>query len=378
MSSFEGAACHDRLRAIDFHHPGDPLNTVDNNSRNAKGRIVAFDEQQFIDEICGGARCCLCGKPTDEGNSNREHVIPDWLLRHVNLHSQSIALPNGTPFKYGQYVIPCCIDCNSDYGERLEQRISLLLTSGYDHFMKKATAEDYRYLFVWLAWVYFKTHYKDTSLRLHRDRRKGDHMISDVYSLRSLHHIHAIARSLHTDAVLDEGCYGTLLVLRAEEGDVENIYDYRDFIGLSTLLIRVDDLALLVCLDDGGLCGSYMLELQKGIGNNALSPIQLREMLGRLTYERSCLLDPPSYATAFYPADGSVAIVTTRPGGPTMRAYDPLAYGEILYYSLHNMIEHVNFSDNAAAIHAIRSGEAGFMFDQSGCFVVQGKPTSKR
>jgi len=342
--------------------------------KNAQGRIVVFDVEEFVDQIFSGQHCCLCGKAINDDNSNREHIIPDWLLRHGNLYQQTISLPNGTPFKYGQYVIPCCVSCNSEYGQHLEARISLLLTSGYDHFMRNATREDYQYLFVWLAWVYFKTHFKDTSLRLHRDRRKGDAMIGDLYDLSRLHHVHAIARSLHSGALLDDSCFGTLLVFRADQGSVAHIFDYRDFNALNTLLIRIDSLALLVSLDDGGECSEFMLGLKQGICDNALSAIQLRELLAHLTYERASLLQPPAYATAYYPASDTARIIQSQPATSERKEYEPRVYGELLYYSVHDLIGKSGFADEAAAVEAIKSGNGGFMFDERNRFVANGAP----
>lgn len=347
---------------------------MDKLHKNSAGSIVGFNEQQFIDEICSSDNCCICAKPIDEQNSNREHVIPDWLLRHAHLHDETIMLPNATTLKYGQYVVPCCIDCNSDYGKRLEQRLSPLLTSGYDHFVQNATPEDRRYLFVWLSWVYFKTHYKDINLRLHRDRRKGDHMIGDMYDLRQLHHVHAIARSLHTGAILDNGCYGTLLALRADSGDLDRFYDFRDFnIPFPTLMIRIDSLALLVALDDGGQCGEFMLELSSRIGDNQLSPVQLREMLAHITYERCSLSQPTTFATEYDPRDDTIRIISSQPKAALKATYSPQQYGNILYYSLSNILDHHGLDEQT-----VRSGNCGFMFDDRGNFVKQSSPRAKR
>ena len=92
---------------------------------NLEGKVIAFGAERFLSDVLGGGCCCICGEKRDDKPFNDEHVIPDWLQRAAKLHAQKITLPNGTPFPYGQYKVPCCVDCNSLYGKELEERVAV-------------------------------------------------------------------------------------------------------------------------------------------------------------------------------------------------------------------------------------------------------------
>jgi hypothetical protein len=65
----------------------DSVETVD-------GRIILYSVTRFLDEIANGDGCFICGAKPGTKEFNREHVVPDWVLRDRGLHSGNIALPN--------------------------------------------------------------------------------------------------------------------------------------------------------------------------------------------------------------------------------------------------------------------------------------------
>src|SRR5437016_14120217 len=90
----------------------------------ATGKIIFFSEERFVQDICLGDCCFICGAKRASVPFNDEHVLADWILRRYSLHDRSITLPNLTGFRYGGYVIPCCESCNSRMGNVFEKPIS--------------------------------------------------------------------------------------------------------------------------------------------------------------------------------------------------------------------------------------------------------------
>src|SRR6185503_14209856 len=88
------------------------------------GRIVYFSRQRFVNWICEGGHCFICGANRANTAFNDEHIIPAWLLRRFSLFDRSIRLPNGTDIRYDRYKVACCADCNSQMGREIEARVS--------------------------------------------------------------------------------------------------------------------------------------------------------------------------------------------------------------------------------------------------------------
>src|SRR5579859_1321856 len=105
--------------------------TLDGSFLDETGKVIYFSIQRFVNDICEGNCCFICGKKPDEVAFNEEHVLPDWLLRKYNLHNRQITLPNLRGYTYSQYKIPCCVPCNTLMGETFETPISALVSQGY-------------------------------------------------------------------------------------------------------------------------------------------------------------------------------------------------------------------------------------------------------
>src|SRR3990167_1632302 len=119
------------------------------------GYIIAYGFERFVKDICDGNNCFICGAKPSEKEFNDEHVIPKWLLRHAGLFKQFIILPNAVKLRYDKYVLPCCSECNSFYGENLEEKVRPILTSSYSTLKNNVSNSDGEILFVWLAFVFF-------------------------------------------------------------------------------------------------------------------------------------------------------------------------------------------------------------------------------
>ena len=146
----------------------------------------------------------LCDGEDPSCLHNHEYVIPQWLLAKHCLHSKKINLPNGGRLSYGQYTLPCCVECNFLMGEKIETPTSRLIAGGLSSVGEYLETEGHWLFFIWLALIYLKTHLKDRQLRFHLDRRLGADPISDFYDWAEMHHIHCMARAFFTGAQILE------------------------------------------------------------------------------------------------------------------------------------------------------------------------------
>jgi hypothetical protein len=104
--------------------------TPDGSVETRDGRVVLFSVDRFISEIVHGSGCFICGASPASKQFNDEHVIPDWILKRHELHSGRLIMPNSEDFMYGRYVIPCCVECNTEMSKFLEGPISAVFDRG--------------------------------------------------------------------------------------------------------------------------------------------------------------------------------------------------------------------------------------------------------
>ena len=69
--------------------------TSDGSIVDQDGKVIFFSTRRFIDDICIGNCCFICGAKPEEKQFDDEHVFPEWLLRRYNLFARTITLPNG-------------------------------------------------------------------------------------------------------------------------------------------------------------------------------------------------------------------------------------------------------------------------------------------
>ena len=193
-------------------------------------KILFFGLEDFIDTIVKSESCFVCGALPTSKAFNNEHIIPKWILDKFGLQSQRVTLPNDTSFRYNQYKVPCCRDCNSFLGDTYEKPISKLLTKPYEAIVKDIQDDRklLRLLYTWMCLIFFKTHLKDNSLVLDQSSDVKQDMIGSIYDWADFHHIHCMARSLHTQAKIDKEVYGSLIILPSFSLNSNDVFDYVD------------------------------------------------------------------------------------------------------------------------------------------------------
>jgi hypothetical protein len=79
--------------------------TPDGSFLDHSGKVLFFSIDRFVNDICLGRCCFICGAQPGSKVFNDEHVIPEWVLRKFDLFDRTITLPNGGTVKYGRFKV---------------------------------------------------------------------------------------------------------------------------------------------------------------------------------------------------------------------------------------------------------------------------------
>jgi hypothetical protein len=328
---------------------------------DATGKIIYFGAQRFLNDICLGDCCFICGAKPDEKRFNNEHVFPEWLLRRLDLFDKSITLPNKATVPYNRYTVPCCAECNSLMGDEVETPVSRAVGAGLGGLVK--LIEDHPLtIAVWMKLIFIKTHLKDRTMRFHLDARKGQQKIGDLYPWEQLHYTHTFARCFYTGCQIRRDNFGGTLVLPVTPMFSAHRFDFADnFIG-QTMLLRLDDVALLAVFDDcGGVLGLMESRLKSITG--PLSEPQLRELFVEMAWLNMHLKDRPALNIEIDPAIEMCRLTCDLPPKPELIEPDYGLRGRLYHQYLGDL-----FSDEET-LAAVRAGQFTLLFDRDGKFI---------
>ena len=346
---------------------GIPTRTI----RARDGRVLVFSCEQFVDDICLGECCFVCGDSRDSKPFNDEHVIPRWLLRRFDLFQKHITLFDGQVRTYGHYKLPCCEACNSRLGERLETPISRLLAGSYDAILARIDSDAVHLLFTWCALLFLKTHLKDRSVPLHPDPRRSEGQLADAYYWPEMHHLHSVARSPISRPTVAPGVVGSMQFFKIADEAVADSFDYADLTNEQTVIVQVDDFAMVAVLNDAGAANLAWRDLWPAIGGGPISTLQLREVMARLGAANSDLQNRPVFGTAYQAARGEIALYADHDATPAFAPLNRERYGALLFDSVKGHLGHLQIDgerDPEKVEAMIRSGRTSFLLDLHGRF----------
>ncbi len=209
------------------------------------GKIIYFSCERFVRDICHGDCCFICGINPSVAEFNNEHILPNWLLKEYKLHERQLTLPNKTGFKYSQYTIPCCKNCNDMMGKLIEEPIRNLVVQGSEKvnsYLRENKIYTRMLITTWMALIFIKTHLKDNSLRFNRDKREPDTRISGNYTWEDLHHLHCIGRSFYTGCEISPDVLGSFCVLPVSHEQTTERFDWIDLTYSQTMFLRLGDM----------------------------------------------------------------------------------------------------------------------------------------
>ncbi|ABS63954.1 conserved hypothetical protein [Parvibaculum lavamentivorans DS-1] len=343
--------------------------TPDGSIQDASGKVIFFSAQRFVDDICLGHCCFICGAKPGSKPFNNEHILPAWLLRRFNLFDRTITLPYGHKVRYGTYTVPCCQDCNSLMGTQIETPISAAMAGGLSAINAFVEGGDLLKLYVWMGLIYLKTHLKDRAMRIHLDKREGEEKIGDDYNWADLHHIHSVVRSFCNGCFVEKEALGSFLTISVTHQAGRDRFDFSDLYLAQTMVLCVDDCALFAVFNDsGGALSRFYPQLTRISG--PLSHIQMREVMAELAFLNLSLKERPTFHTECDMEAETSRIFAVRPELDLVPV-DLRMRGRLLRHALYNVPEGMQFAGVAReeALAAIDAGTMTFLFDDNGEFI---------
>ncbi len=337
--------------------------TADGSLVDQNGTSVFFSFEKFRDEICQKGHCFVCGAKPDR-TFNDEHVIPNWLQRHCDIQKESLDLPNAQKATYGTYKIACCSNCNSLLGEVYETPISEVVKGGQAAVVNFIENGGAALLSGWLGLIFLKVHLRDFRNRVSLDKRGPDGFIGDNYDLHELHHVHAVARAVTAGIEIDQGVFGTLLIL--DVGSDAGAFDYCDNLAGRTLLLQVNEMAFVHVIDDCGAT-STMLKDQLAVLPHPINQIQLREVYARHLTANLHIVSSPTFATVISRETGLPRITVDLPEFEA-RDFEPTVFGRAFSGALGNLRTEIEIDGKRgdAAMAVIETGRVSSIFTDGG------------
>lgn len=336
------------------------------------GRVVYFSVRRFKRDVCHGNCCFVCGLSPKKKTFNDEHVLPEWILRRYGLFHRSVTLPNRTTFRYDRYAIPCCADCNTLMGEMIENPVRTLVAGGHRAVTDYIRENGGLIFFVWMALIFLKTHLRDKAFRLHRDLRAKSDSIASIYDWETLHHIHTVARSFFTGATLDQHVIGTTFVLPARREKAAEPFDFADLYAAQTLLLRMDDVAMLTVFNDSCAATPFLLDrLEKAKG--PFSALQLREIMVDAAACNLHLRNRPRYRSFYDLRRRSATLVTELEGTPDFLLANKSVRGALMEHAFGGSFAKgmifIGWERTEDFWKQLREGKITFLYDNDGNFI---------
>lgn len=334
---------------------------------DSKGKIIFFSVEKFIKEIALGDSCFICGAKPESKPFNDEHVIPDWILRKYELYNKQITIPNGQSIPYSQYKVPCCVDCNSLLGKKIEEPISQIISKGFEGIIDYINKNGAWLFFIWLNLLFFKVQLRDRHFRYFSDKREPEVKISELTNWTPLHHIHCIVRSIYTKCKIDPKVFGSLIVLPAIDKIKMDHFDYGDNVPGKGVLIRLGGICFISILNDS--CASLNLfseKLNKINGN--LSPLQYREILAHLSFLNVNLVQRPLYFTDI-DKENDCKIIAKLPDSIEFRNNQEFNFSDFLLSGCQELMERSNDPRKDEILMNMKKGRWTFLFDENGNFI---------
>jgi hypothetical protein len=343
--------------------------TADGSVVDGTGKVLFFSTQRFVDDICLGNCCFVCGAKPDEKPFNNEHILPEWLLRRYDLFSKTITLPNDRTVLYNRYTVPCCVDCNSLMGRVIEEPISHVVQAGTEAVINYIQEGGGLTMFILMALIFLKTHLKDRTIRVHPDQRKGSEKIGNWHDWDNLHHIHSVVRSFYTGCRVEQEAVGSCLALPVRTQASQEKFDFGDLSFAQTMLLRLDDTAMLTVFNDSGaVLGWFRQKLEKITG--PVSDLQLREILVEFAYLNLHLKERPTFQTECNTLTKICRIVGNR-GFLNLEKMDRRVRGKLLHHVFREILPHTKnrHATNEEVLEAVQAGNFSFLFDDNGEFI---------
>ncbi len=255
-----------------------------------------------IDELVKRMRnsCFFCSQPIVE-KKTQEHIIPNSLLGKLGIKEQTVV--GRSSFQYSRVKVPAHGTCNSSFGSFYEREIIKLLEDTdklYDDLKIEENRVSLQYspsdlitmlVSTWLSKIYYGLFYNDFLKIDDYEIKETAKSIIDTDNFR-------IIQNAYKDGV--GFCLPSSLYVFKSNQD---FFDLQTIIYPQTILMKVNTLIMILCIEDGFLTKKYLgretlsefrkkLEVEES--NNDRFPLHLFA-LSEILALRLCIPKTPSF-----------------------------------------------------------------------------------
>lgn len=310
----------------DFKSPKHVYSPCISNAQDFKeARASTPMYQRSIDWHFDDSHCFLCGISLTENNRTVEHVVPKWLQKKYKLHNQEMRLLNGTFIKYQKLTIPCCKTCNGVYLARLERRIQLAHDSGINAFRKLPPYMVYQ----WGAKIFYGLLYRELSLYLDR----SNPALGKIFTPEELENyslLHWFLQSIRLPFIFRGFLPWSLFIVRTLDFPDQRNFDYTDSYQHMVFSIRMGEIGLILCLEDGAFQQYEGKEFYEEMNMLSLHPLQFLELVAKAIYYSILQKRTPTFTGAPYPSRTNIPTQVICTGHPRIGQWDDVAYALVL------------------------------------------------
>lgn len=335
------------------------------------GKVIFFSTRRFIDDVCLGDCCFICGAQPGEKPFNDEHVFPEWLLRRYDLFARTITLPNGRTTRYDRHTVPCCAECNSLMGKVIEERISKVIDGSPDSIQNFVANGGSLELFVWLGLIYLKLHLKDKTFRKELDQRIPSGMIADDYEWDLLHHIHTVVRCFFVPTTIEANVFGSMMVLPCRQEGSPDQFDFGDLHFGQTMMLRLGGTAIVVVFNDSAGALSFFQENVLDKITGPINELQAREIMTEFALLNMHLKERPIYQSELDMLNETHRIVARLPDRPELDEWNYELRGQMHWNALGHAWPQLRFAGatKEEVERVVLTGKLSILFDDEGNFV---------
>lgn len=240
-------------------------------------KLITLEDLQIKENL--NSRCFMCREPINETNKTDEHVFPKWLQRKYNLWNQQLTLPNDQPFTYKNLLVPCCAACNGGIMSVWENNIQIALSKGFESFKQL----DERIIAWWIYKIYYGLIVKGTTLRYDVKDPKSSKIIETRF----------IENNEGLYFYMEELIKGTRFFNKPYEmylfkGRNDEIFDFLYSEQTHTVLIKMSDVLIIMCLDSFSLFDEcYKREIAALNDLDFVELVQAAELFAKIDYFKS-------------------------------------------------------------------------------------------
>lgn len=247
----------------------------------------AVDKRTFDEKTC-----FLCSEPfTANSGPTVEDVIPKWLQHRYNLWNEKLILLNGSSIPYRLLKIPSCASCNNSDLSRIESRVKLAVELG----PSAVRSLDPRDIFSWLGKIFYGLMYRELFLLSDIRDKSSEPILSPMFLERFRAH-HLFLQAARYPFEFMDFFPGSVFVFDTiVPSGTDGRFDLRDNIPGMSIAIRMGDVGIVACLQDGGAQLQIRDDLVELSGQLPLHPLQFREVAAQLFYGATLLNRIPKY-----------------------------------------------------------------------------------